>query len=137
MKPESNSCQIPSWAWATMVILPILSVLIFIYWWITRPSEERMSSVEIDTPYYRKPQPGSHEDDDLTRLKGVGPKIQAALKNEGISSFKLLALADEARLREALSEAGIRISNQDTWPQQARLAALGLWDELAEYQDTI
>lgn len=62
--------------------------------------------------------------DDFRRLAGVGPKVANALQAAGIHTFAQLADADEATLREAIRQAGVRSApTLPTWPQQARALA--------------
>ena len=77
------------------------------------------------------------EGDDLTKIEGIGPKISALLKQNGISTFDKLAKADVANLEKMLDDAGLQMANSDTWPRQARLAADGQWDELKKLQDEL
>ena len=69
--------------------------------------------------------------DDLTRLKGVGPKLAAQLGELGVSSFEQVAGWSEAdidRIDEQLGRFQGRI-RRDAWVEQARLLATG--DEAA------
>ena len=63
--------------------------------------------------------------DDLTRLEGVGPVYAAKLNAAGITSFALLADADEARLAELIQAPAWRRVNYGEWRAQAALAAAG------------
>ncbi|HHH41147.1 MAG TPA: DUF4332 domain-containing protein [Chloroflexi bacterium] len=73
--------------------------------------------------------------DDLTRIEGIGPKISRLLQEAGIMTFAQLAETDVERLREILAEAGLTaLADPGTWPEQARLAAEGKWDELEALQ---
>jgi predicted flap endonuclease-1-like 5' DNA nuclease len=73
--------------------------------------------------------------DDLTRIEGIGPKISSVLQAAGISTYAQLAASDPDELRQILEESDprlLRISNPDTWPEQASFAAAGDWDGLKE-----
>ena len=72
--------------------------------------------------------------DDLTRIDGIGPKISEVLRAAGIARYAQLAATDVDRLKKILDEAGIRIADPGTWPEQARLAAAGDWDGLKGLQ---
>jgi predicted flap endonuclease-1-like 5' DNA nuclease len=64
--------------------------------------------------------------DDFRRIQGIGPKVANALAAAGIRSLQHLADTDEATLREAMRQAGVRsASTLSTWPQQARALANG------------
>ncbi|MDH5413580.1 MAG: 50S ribosomal protein L21, partial [Flavobacteriaceae bacterium] len=74
--------------------------------------------------------------DDLKKIEGIGPKIAETLIAAGIASFADLAKAKPAKISEIIAEVrGNHIP--DTWPQQAKLAADGKWDELKELQDKL
>jgi predicted flap endonuclease-1-like 5' DNA nuclease len=72
--------------------------------------------------------------DDLTRIEGIGPKIQQVLNQAGIFTFNQLAESNTHDLETILRQAGLRIHNPSGWPIQARLAADGDWDQLATLQ---
>jgi predicted flap endonuclease-1-like 5' DNA nuclease len=66
------------------------------------------------------------EEDDLERVEGIGPRIAAALRGAGITSFRRLADSDVAALQSALEAAGLRFApSLPTWARQARLLADG------------
>ena len=75
--------------------------------------------------------------DDLTRLEGIGPKVNQVLKNAGITTFAQLAAADLSKLREALDAAGYRYMDPSGWVEQAKLAAVGKFDELKDLQSRL
>jgi predicted flap endonuclease-1-like 5' DNA nuclease len=72
----------------------------------------------------------------LQIVEGIGPKIEAVLKNAGIANWKALAGKSPEELRAILGAAGpaYRLANPDSWPRQAQLAAEGKWAKLVEYQ---
>ena len=72
--------------------------------------------------------------DDLTRIDGIGPKISEVLRAAGIAGYAQLASTDVDRLKQILDDAGIRIADPGTWPEQARLAAAGDWEGLKGLQ---
>ena len=66
-------------------------------------------------------------DDDLTRIKGIGPKLVAQLGELGIRSFTQIAAWSEADIDRIDSQLGRfegRI-RRDSWVEQARLLAAG------------
>jgi predicted flap endonuclease-1-like 5' DNA nuclease len=81
---------------------------------------ERMASVDLGA----KVTP-----DDLTKIEGIGPKIEQVLADAGITTFAQLAATPAPQLREILNAAGsrYRITDPTTWPDQAALAAAGDW----------
>ena len=81
----------------------------------------------------------SAEGDDLTKVEGIGPKINDLLQADGINTFADLAATDVEKIREILKAAGSNFASRDpsTWPDQAKLAAEGKWDELKKWQDEL
>jgi len=74
--------------------------------------------------------------DDLKVVQGIGPKISKILINRGITTWKQLSETLPDTIREYLVQDGgerYRIHNPSTWPDQARLADEGRWDELKAY----
>ena len=74
--------------------------------------------------------------DNLQIVEGVGPKVEAVLKDAGIVSWSMLAKKKEGELTDILSKAGsaFKMMNPKSWPRQAELAQEGKWGELVEYQ---
>lgn len=79
------------------------------------------------------------EEDDLTKIEGIGPKTAEALTSAGIASYASLSEADPEKIRELLTEASSRLAHLDpgSWPKQAKMAAEGKWDDLKEWQDQV
>jgi len=77
--------------------------------------------------------------DDLTKIEGIGPKINEILQEAGIPTFADLAGTDPERIREMLTAAGGQFATHDpeTWPKQAEMARDGKWDELKVWQDEL
>ncbi|MBL8329835.1 MAG: hypothetical protein JNJ71_13380 [Rubrivivax sp.] len=65
--------------------------------------------------------------DDLQRIEGIGPKIEAILQAAGIRSYQDLASAEPERLQALLQQAGPRfaLARPGTWPRQSALLAAG------------
>ncbi|HPK08686.1 MAG TPA: 30S ribosomal protein S1 [Saprospiraceae bacterium] len=77
--------------------------------------------------------------DDLKKIEGIGPKIAELLNEANINSFEDLAKAKAEDIKNILDNAGSRYKMHDptTWPEQAKLAANGDWDELKTLQDNL
>jgi large subunit ribosomal protein L21 len=77
--------------------------------------------------------------DDLVKIEGIGPKINAILAKAGIVTFQQLADTPADRLKELLAAAGSRFASHDptTWPEQAKLAAAGDWDAFKKLTDDL
>lgn len=68
----------------------------------------------------------SRGSDDLTRLKGVGPKLAAQLSEMGVTSFAQIAGWDDVEINRIDAQLGRfqgRI-RRDAWVEQARLLAV-------------
>ncbi|MCO5186022.1 MAG: helix-hairpin-helix domain-containing protein [Anaerolineae bacterium] len=65
--------------------------------------------------------PTAAQPDDLTQIRGIGPKTATLLIDAGIKTYGQLAAADTAQLRDILDQAGTRYRsiNPDGWPEQA------------------
>jgi len=63
--------------------------------------------------------------DDLTQIEGIGPKISSVLQDAGITTFDQLAATDVNRLRQIVLEANLRLADPGSWPEQAKLLAVG------------
>jgi len=77
------------------------------------------------------------EPDDLKRVEGIGPKFSQVLNQAGITTFAQLAETGVERLKQVIQEAGLRLADPSTWPEQARLAAAGDWDGLEALQSEL
>ncbi|GIW24725.1 DUF4332 domain-containing protein [Meiothermus sp.] len=76
--------------------------------------------------------------DDLTRIKGIGPKISAALQAAGITTFAQLAKAKPETLKAALAAANLRFApSLSTWAEQAAYLAKGDEKGFAAYAQTL
>ncbi len=108
---------------------------------LTAPAPAAKEEAEPDPPQDQLKVAGAEPSasDDLTRIEGIGPKIEGLLKAGGIHNFAGLAKAEVSVLQSILDDAGprYRIHDPGTWPRQAGLAAVGSWDELAALQDRL
>lgn len=145
---------IPWWVWVILIIVLLLLLLIG---FARQPGpgeplpkpEERVAPPVIgddeagegEAPEEEAPEEAVDEEpqapDDLKRIEGIGPKISSVLNDSGIFTFAALAATDTGRLQEILDQAGIRIAFPETWPEQARLAAAGQWEELETLQENL
>jgi predicted flap endonuclease-1-like 5' DNA nuclease len=104
-------------------------------------SAGKILEAAADKPVVTKSKPnggGAKASDDLTRIEGIGPKMSAALKAAGITTFSRLAQATNEELESAIKAAGMRLApSLGTWAEQAGYAAAGDWDGLAALQDRL
>ncbi len=71
--------------------------------------------------------PAPASGDDLSRIKGLGPKLQALLPTLGISSFAQIAALSDADLDELDGKLGAFAGRprRDNWVEQAKFLAAG------------
>ena len=82
------------------------------------------------------PKKTSTKADDLKKIEGIGPKIAETLVAAGVATYADLAKTTPEKISEIIAE--VRGNHvPDTWPQQAKLAADGKWDELKKWQDEL
>jgi predicted flap endonuclease-1-like 5' DNA nuclease len=67
--------------------------------------------------------------DDLTVLEGVGPVLAKILNEGGIYTYAQLAATDSTDIKEILVEAGDKMHDPASWPQQAALLRDGKMEE--------
>lgn len=77
--------------------------------------------------------------DDLSKIEGIGPKINGLLQKAEITTFAELAASSVEQIDKILDAAGRRYATAvpTTWPEQAALAAAEKWDELKTLQDEL
>lgn len=77
--------------------------------------------------------------EDLTKIEGIGKKIEALLYKNDIRSYKALAKTTVKSLKDILEAGGskFKMHNPGSWPKQAKLAAHGKWDELQALQEKL
>ena len=99
------------------------------------PKKEAVK-VEKAAPAPKAAAPKKAKADDLKKIEGIGPKIAETLVAAGIAAYADLAKAKPAKISEIIAD--VRGNHvPDTWPQQAKLAADGKWDELKDLQDKL
>lgn len=103
-----------------------------------------MKAAAASAPAQGKPAAASakkvkaNTEDDLTKIEGIGKKMQQALYAAGIKTYAQLATKSEDDLRAAIEAAGMRFSpSLSTWAEQAGFAAKGNWDGLKALQDSL
>ena len=94
----------------------------------TMPAAESVAEPVVEAEESAEPIP-----DDLTVISGIGPKTAAVLQSAGLDTFTRLAEASVDHLQEILLAANLRLGDPTTWPEQARLAAAGKFDEIKDF----
>jgi len=128
------------WMWLAGLLAGLIAGLYLIRWWQRRCREadsQTCQPVTITLDALSGQAAPASEPDDLQRIEGIGPKISRLLSEAGIASFADLASAEVSRLKTLLEEANIRLADPATWPEQARLAAAGRWEELSALQSRL
>lgn len=139
----SQNSRIRKWLWKQIVFALLLLV---IYLWLQQKREPEKSiktktivSDQIPgkpaTKTAESPPPATPND--LTRIKGIGPKYSTVLQRAGVLSFTQLARLDSTQITKILEDAGVPFADPSSWPKQARLAAEDDWQGLAELQRNI
>lgn len=79
------------------------------------------------------------QENDLTIIEGIGPKVEELFKTSGILTWKSLSETSVDRCNEILSKAGelFDFYNAATWPRQARLAYQRRWNDLKAWQESL
>jgi predicted flap endonuclease-1-like 5' DNA nuclease len=137
MAARQQQSEAGAWIWA--IILVIFFALMVVLWlWLDKTFEKQGKPATHAVRTASPPQASvAPSPDDLKLIEGIGPKISGLLQDQGITTFAGLAQADVAHLNSILKEANLRLAHPETWPEQARLAASGAWDELQKLQDEL
>ena len=80
---------------------------------------------------------GKFYKEDLTKIEGIGDKIEKLLNDDGIFNYHQLSQTSNAELQKVLTDAGpaYTMHRPRTWSAQARLADEGQWEELGKWQE--
>ena len=120
---------------------------------ILKTKKDESATVEVKTPDVTPPPPVSEKagfvagaagsgkwaklkTDNLQIIEGIGPKMNAVLNENGITSWSVLADASLDQLKGILNKYGdkYKIIDPSDWAAQAGYAAKGDWDGLMKYQ---
>ena len=130
----------------TQIVLCLLlaAVVGFIIGWALRSMACQKKVAEIEAAWAERLATASAgkapaQRDDLKRIEGIGPKIEKMLNDDLIYTWAELAAAPVDRLKAILRRGGdrYRMHEPTSWPDQAKLAAQGRWEELEELQDIL
>ena len=77
--------------------------------------------------------------DDLTVVEGIGPKIRELFHNHDVKTWASLADCSIEKCQKVLNSGGKRfeIHRPGTWPEQSKMASLGQWQKLKDWQDSL
>ena len=144
---DLNPLQLPQAWWQHLIILIVPAVIGYI---IAHRNGIKVLSVIKDSIIKThadldkcsaelvslKASSGDDSPEDLKVIEGIGPKIEKVLRNAGIQTYSDLAQLTSAGIRQILDAAGksFQLHDPATWPDQAKLAAAGRWQDLHEWQ---
>jgi predicted flap endonuclease-1-like 5' DNA nuclease len=101
-------------------------ILAFLIWrWLSQQPETQteMFPERRKQPYYPAEEEqhvvAPDQQDDLTRIKGIGQKSFQALERAGVHTFEQLASLDAEDIKAILKAYGLRSLDPTTWPKQA------------------
>ena len=79
------------------------------------------------------------EENDLTIVEGIGPKIQELFHKHDIMTWKALSECSVNKCQSVLDSVGDRfkIHSPGSWPEQAKMAYEGRWSDLLKWQDEL
>jgi hypothetical protein len=118
--------------WLALLILGLV-LLGVITWWLFRRVNQMQTEALDETSVRRN----DTREDDLTKIEGIGPRVEQVLKNAGIRNYEALSTADAEQVKSVLYAAGLQMMNPQGWIEQADLAARGDWDALQKLQDEL
>jgi len=109
-------------AWAFGFSFAFMLVVALVFWLLKQDKQEKFTYIKIGEPKAVK-QPVPIQAQDLSRIDGIGPKINAVLHQAGILTYAQLAEAEVSTLQQILEKAGLSRFNPDSWPEQATAVA--------------
>jgi len=140
------------WVWS---LARVSLVILLVYMWLRYQQEQENGTaqpIELKDKELPPEPPSAKPDlpvkptesrttaakpDDLTRIKGIGPKTSSVLQAAGISTYQKLAETNLQDIKGLLEQANYRMLDPGTWTEQAHLAASGQWEELEKLQETM
>ena len=144
--PHQEQFPLSDWIWIAIFII-ILVIIWILLIRSTRLSEKEAEEIKVDEGHgetqaaeiavSKLEVSETSKQDDLTRIEGIGPKINAMLYEAGITTFEQLSNTEISKLDELLDAAGYTFANPNSWPEQAKLASKGEWGQLEELHDKL
>ena len=144
--PFQEQFKPSEWMWIGIFVI-ILVIIWILLIRSTKLSEKEAGEIKIDDDHDEEPPvelsiseaevSAASMPDDLTRIEGIGPKINTLLQEAGITTFENLSNTEVSTLDELLDSAGYTFAHPNSWPEQANLAAKGDWDQLEELHDKL
>lgn len=136
LQPNSQSGVISDFTGFLIVVAIVLGVWSLFSWYAKQPLEYPFEPHSLEVHEILE-EASAAVHDELELIEGIGPKIASVFHEAGITTFRQLAETEVMHLEQILKEAGIRLGDPTTWPEQAKLAALGDWHGLKDLQSTL
>lgn len=115
------------WMWLGLELGALMGWLL--WWWLNeQPQAEKakpgsrliLPPGEGIPPVLPRPKKATLPPDELTTIKGIGPKYAQVLNDAGITRYAQLAAHSSATLQEIIRAAGGRTLDVDVWIEQAK-----------------
>lgn len=121
------------------LILLIILVIVVIVWWLLSRQTGDADAGHADHAEAKTEEAAAPTKEDLTKIEGIGPKVQELLYAAGIMTYAQLAAKTPEQLDEIMDAAGsiYKAMDETSWPKQAGLAAAGDWEALKKLQDEL
>ncbi len=119
----------------TFTLFLVLALILYLS---EQAKKARVGEGRRSEPTPPAPEPEAPARDDLKVIEGIGPVMERVLNEAGIFTYRDLAARTPEELQAILDRAKVaRITNPETWAEQAKLAAEGRWEELKALQATL
>lgn len=138
MFSQINPLHKPTAAVEMLIMLFVAYVLGYLTHWVICAYRHSEQAVQADADEVDEDEIDVVSDN-LTRIEGIGPRIEKLLNEASIYTFEDVASTTTKQLRHILQGAGRRYQMHDpsSWGKQARLAANGEWEKLKRMQDRL
>lgn len=112
---------------ATIVPPPMAGTLAGVGEIVAVAAQDNLEEAQDTPPPAPAPAAPPSAGDDLSKIKGVGPKLQALLPTLGLATYAQIAALDEAGLDALDAKLGTFAGRprRDSWVEQARFLAAG------------
>jgi predicted flap endonuclease-1-like 5' DNA nuclease len=118
-----------------LILIVVFIILLLLLWLWLKGREEAPAPSEAQPA--AAPAEVTEAADDLEKIEGIGPKIAELLAGAGITTYAKLAATRVDELNNLLKDAGLSMAQAETWPEQAKLASEGRWEELEKLQEEL
>jgi len=132
---QNPSNRIGLWLW---ILIGLIVIAIGVIWTLWEEDELKKKQAQpalasepgkqaavapITKSLITEAKPTPRDQDDLTQVNGIGPKIARILNEHGIFTFEELAVSKFSFLEGLMVEQGWQMADPTTWPAQAQALA--------------